>query len=395
MKTIESKRTTAAILAAMVLFVSTRSAFAYPPENAAVLYYQACMLYEVDAEMSDMLNDLRRGKIEPNERIREFLKQNQRIINFVLDASEVKDCDWGIDYSQGPDALMPPLSQFRRLSFLTFADAKVLAHGGEYKAAFGRCISIYKMARHINERLIISYLIGIGLSGATNSCISQILSDMPQDIETLTWLRSQLVQIDSQPLLVKPALRGERESGIICMSPENIGNTIHSGSYNRAFKEIKEIEELKKILVTVVDEQFIDRNKEYWNNYMDSIGAAFDLPYPQGYAKLKKMDEELTRDFEKNPDATLTVSLAPPWHKIYIQSIALGTHFNAIRAAIEIYILKAGAGKLPDTLPAGLPVDLFSDKSFQYEKTAAGFILRCRGKDSRDRINEYEFKVKK
>ena len=337
MKTIESKRTTAAILAGIVLFVSARSAVAYPPKNAAVLYYQACMLYEVDPEMNDMLNDLRRGRIEPNEIIKEFLKQNRRIINLVLNASEVKDCDWGIDHSQGPDALMPPFSQFRRLSFLTLADAKTLAARGEHKLALGRCISIYKLARHVNERLmIIGYLFGLGLSGATNSCISQILSDMPQDIETLTWFRNQLAQVDRRPLLVKPALRAERESGIICMSPERIGIAIRSGSYNKAFKE----EALRRILVA--DEQFFDRNKKYWNNHMDSIGAAFDLPYPRGHAKLKKLGEELTEDFEKNPDATLTASLAPPWHKIYIQSIGLGTHSNAIRASVEIYISKPG-----------------------------------------------------
>jgi hypothetical protein len=108
------------------------------------------------------------------------------------------------------------------------------------------------------------------------------------------------------------------------------------------------------------------------------------------------MDEELTRDFEKNLDANLTVSLAPPWHKIYIQSIGLGTHFNAIRAAIEIYILKAKAGKLPDTLPAGLPGDLFSGKALEYERDKEGFILRCRGNGlGRDDMIEYQFKVKK
>jgi hypothetical protein len=98
--------------------------------------------------------------------------------------------------------------------------------------------------------MIIGYLFGLGLSGATNSCISQILSDMPQDIETLSWLRNQLAQVDNQPLLVKPALRGERESGMICMSPERIGTAIRSGSYNKAFKE----EALRRILVA--DEQF-------------------------------------------------------------------------------------------------------------------------------------------
>jgi len=61
----------------------------------------------------------------------------------------------------------------------------------------------------------------------------------------------------------------------------------------------------------------------------------------------------------------------------------------------EFVLLTTKTGRLPDTLPTGPPVDLFSGEPFQYEKTADSFILRCQGKDSRDRINEYQFKVKK
>ena len=59
-------------------------------------------------------------------------------------------------------------------------------------------------------------------------------------------------------------------------------------------------------------------------------------------------------------------------------------------------MIKAKTGKLPDTLPAGLPGDLFSSKPFGYEKTPEGFILRCQGKDlGRNEVYEYEFKMKK
>jgi hypothetical protein len=72
------------------------------------------------------------------------------------------------------------------------------------------------------------------------------------------------------------------------------------------------------------------------------------------------------------------------------------TLFNAIIAAVEIYIVKAKTSRLPDTLPAGLPRDLFSGKDFEYEKTKDGFILRCRGKDlDKDEFYQYEFKVPK
>jgi len=389
MKTIKSRKITKAIFAVLVLFVSALSAFAYPPDNAAVLYYQACMLYEVDSEMNGMLNDLRSGRIEPNEEIKEFLKKNRRAIDFVLDASEVRHCDWGVDYSQGCEALMPPFYKFRQLSYLIVADARVLAKQGDYKTALGRCMSLYKMARHVNERTLISYLVGVALNAVANDCVIKILSDMPQDMETLTLLKGQLVRIDRLPFSVKPALRCEHEAGIISISLDRITDVVR-GFDDGASKD--------KILerIRASDKQFFDRNREYWGKYMDAVQTAFDLPYPKAYSKLKVLSEKPSKEFSKNPNATFAAALAPGWHAVCSLSIRSGTDSNAVKSAIEIYLIKAKTDKLPDALPAGLPGDLFSGKDFEYEKTKDGFVLRCQSKDFlKDKIHQYEFKVKK
>jgi hypothetical protein len=390
MKTIKSRKITMMIFAVLVLLVSAPSVLAYPPDNAAILYYKAFMLYQADDEMNDMLLRFAKGRIELNEKIKEFVNNNRQIVNTVLDASEIKHCDWGLDYSQGTEVLLPPLHKLRQLLGLVLADARIPAQRGDYKTALSRCISVYKMAQHLNERPVILYIVGIAFNAVTNDCIIQILSDMPPDVEMLTWLKCQLAHINKQSFSIKPTLSWKRQAGIISMSPERISDAVHSGIDDGPFKE----KVLKRILAA--DEQFFDRNREYWNRYMDNVEAAFDLPSPQGYAKLKKLDEELTEEFSKNPDSTLTASLFTTWQRIYNLSTRWNTHSNALKSAIEIYMMKAKTGKLPDALPAGLPGDLFSGKPFQYTQTADGFILRCRGKDlEKDEIYEYEFKVKK
>jgi hypothetical protein len=174
------------------------------------------------------------------------------------------------------------------------------------------------------------------------------------------------------------------------MSPGKTDSVVCSGLDDGPFKE----KVLKKVLTA--DEQFFDRNKAYWNEYMEAVQAAFDLPYPQAYSKLKQLDEKPSKEYSKNPNAILTAAFSPTWLTIYTISTRLGSHSNAVKAAIEIYIVKAKTGKLPDALPAGLPGDLFSGKDFEYKKTKGGFVLCCRGKDlSKDKIYEYEFKVKK
>ena len=390
MKINKSKKTRTVTFAVLVLLVSALSAFAYPPDNAAVLYYKAFMLYESPDNIGNMLWDYWKGKIKSNEKIEECLKKNRRIIDMVLDASRIDHCDWGLDYSQGTEVLLPPHHKARDIFALLAAEARMQADTGDYKKALGRCISIYRMAQHLNERPIISYLVGTAINAANNQCITLFLSEMPQNTEILTWLRGELTELDKQPFSIEPVLRWKRQAGIISMSPERISDVVQSGLDDDPTE--------KKILerIRTANQQFFAKNITYWNNYMDGIEAAFDLPYPQGHTKLKKLDEELSKEFNKNPDATLTTVFGPTWQRIYTLSIRFNTHSNALKAAIEIYLIKAKTGKLPEALPAGLPGDLFSGKPFQYEKTADGFILRCRGKDlDKDEIYKYEFKVKK
>ena len=389
MKTTRNKLMKLALVAAVVTHVSP--APAYPPDNAAVLYYKAFALYERPDDIGNALWDYWKGKIESNEKIEECIEKNRRIIDIVLDATRIDHCDWGLDYSQGTEVLLPPHHKARDIFALLAAEARMQADRGDYRKALGRCISIYRMARHINERPIMCYLVGAAINSATHKyIITRFLSEMPQDIDTLTWLRDELAEFDKRPFSIEPILSWKREVGIISMSPEKIGNVVRSGLDDGPFK--------KKILQKILeaDEQFFDRNKAYWNEYMDAVQAAFDLPYLGAYSKLKPLDEKPSKEFSKNPDATLTAACSPTWLKIYTLSTRLGSHSNAIKAAVEMYIIKAKTGKLPDALPAGLPPDLFSGKAFQYEKTKAGFVLRCRGKDlARDVIRQYEFKVKK
>jgi hypothetical protein len=390
MKANKSRKTRTARFVVFVLLVSALSAFAYPPDNAAVLYYKAFTLYEAPDNIGNMLWDYWKGKIKSNEEIEECLKKNRRIIDMVLDASRIDHCDWGLDYSQGTEVLLPPHHKARDIFALLAAEARTQADTGDHKKALGRCISIYRMARHLNERPIISYLVSTAINGANNQCITHFLSEMPQEAEILTWLRGELTELDKQPFSIEPVLRWKRKAGIISMSPERISDAVQAGLDDGPTK--------KKILerIRTANQQFFAKNITYWKTYMDSVEAAFDLPYQQGYAKLKKLDEELSKEFNKNTDATLTTVFGPTWQRIYTLSIRLNTHSNALKTAIEIYLIKAKTGKLPGILPEGLPGDLFSGKDFKYEKTTYGFTLRCRGKDlSKDEIYKYEFKVNK
>jgi len=392
MRTIGNKRLRKVIYVTLTLLVSTSQVFAYPPDNAAVLYYRACQWYQAEPEMEQMLSDLSRGKIEVNEKIKKFVKSNKRAIDFAIAASGVTNCDWGMDYSKGMATVLPPLYTFKNLARLILADAKIMAEKSDYKSAIDRCLSLERFARHVSDRSMMTYLFGLAINKEADKYIQDILANMPEDLEMLSWLKNQLAQIDSKSFSFKTCVDYENEVVMAFMIKDNIKRLLPIENWEVPPSVSKTAEKW----LLVADEQFLASNRAYWKKLIGSIKATLDMPYPKAYAELKRLCEKPEKDIIENPDATLTTILLPAFDKSYSVGIRGKNLPNVIRAAIDIYIIKAKTGRLPDKLPASLLGDLFSAKPFKYEKNADGFVLCCRGKDlSKDKIYEYEFKVKK
>jgi len=365
---------------------------AYPPDNAAVLYYKAFLiLQEPSEEVKEMMADLRAGKIKPNDEIKQCLQDNKHAIEFVETAAGVRDCDWGYDISKGFDVMLPELSKIRMTAFLLTSDAQILAEEGDYKTALGKCLTIHRMARHVGDRMLISYLVGTAMNALANKRIGEILSGMPDDLETLTWLKNQIYDITSRANTLKAAMNSEREIAFQQIRKENIGTILDELGNGDDGMSKDTIEKIRN-----GDEEFFKASREYYSNYVTSVQLALDLPYSQAHKQLEQLSERAEKQAADNPAAILSVALWPAATRICTLDVKARTHLNALKAAIDIYIAKAKTGRLPDALPAGLPRDLYSGKDFEYEKTKDGFVLRCRGKDlDKDEFFKYEFKVPK
>ena len=365
MKTVNHKTLvkTLCILLAALAFVS--KAWAYPPDNAAVLYYKAfIILKEPNEDVKKMMTALREGKIKPNDEIRQCLQDNRYVIEFVETAATVRDCDWGYDISKGLDLLAPELSKLRMTAFLLTAKAQTLAEEGDYKAALSTCLTIHKMARHVGDRLMISYLVGNSLNTLANNRIEEILSRMPDDIEILTWLKNQVFDIASRTSTIKGALNSEREIAFQQIRKEKIGTILEELANVPDGLPRDSIEKVRN-----GDEEFFRASREYYSNFVTSMQTAFELPYPQSRKQIEELNEKAKKEAAGNPPAILSAALWPNVTRICSIEVKTGTHFNALKVAIDIYIINAKTGRLPNTLPADLPRDMFSGKDFEYEKT--------------------------
>jgi len=216
---------------------------------------------------------------------------------------------------------------------------------------------------------------------------------MPEDLETLQWLKNRIVGVSNNVVSIKTAMKREKELAVHEIRREKMDTIL--GSLGDDFLNDKANADNIRRLRNADDKFFAD-SKVYYLDVMTDAIAALDLPYQQSHKRLEELNERVRKESQEKADAVLTGILTPAATKVCSSETRNRTFFNAVTAAIDVYIVRARTGRLPDTLPAGLPMDLFSGKDFEYEKTAEGFVLRCRGKDlDKDEIPQYEFKVRK
>ena len=391
MKTINRNMMRQMIYAIFILLASTSLVYAYPPDNAAVLYYRASLSYTTNSAMEKKLLELIKGDIGIDEEIKTYVQSNKNWIKQFVDAGEAPHCDWGIDYSEGLATLAPPYASLRNIARIVLVQAKIAAESTDYKRALDLCLSVHKAGAHIcSADILISHLVGISLNGTANQGIMDILPHISDNPEILIRLRGQVFEVSGKLPSLTASLNRDMS---VC------GQHIDKEKAAYILDELllgEQISKEKARIIRQADENFFKASKEYYLSHQAALLTAIELPYPESYEQLVRLGEKLGSDSKDNPNAMLTSLIVPAIDRVFCLDVKSKTHFNAIKTAIEVYLIKARTGKLPDALPAGLPGDLFSGKAFKYEKNADGFILICRGKDlSKDKIYEYEFKVKK
>jgi hypothetical protein len=362
-------------------------------DNAALLYFQAFMLYEdPNDDMLKMVLDVALRQTAPNTEVKEFINSSRYAIDLATTAADLPNCNWGLDYSRGMALQLPHLNSCRRLSQFVFADARILAARGDYKSAFSRCVTGKKFARHVSDRPIITYMVAVAINAMADKCLQNILADMTDEPGTLTRLKDQLAELENARYSLKPCFDYEAQTAAGFMTKQQLEKAMPFENLGcRA-----ELAEFATECFRVADEQFFVRSRDYYIDHMRALESCLDLPYPQAYVKLKELTGKIQKEATNKPEATLTALFLPAFGPLYMVDLRDKNQTDAVRVAIDVYIIKAKTGRLPDSLPTGSPKDLFSGKDYEYQKTSDGFVLRCRGKDlQKDKIHEYDFKVRK
>lgn len=375
-----------------VLFVSLwRSSFAYPPNNAALIYYKYMVNFNrPDKPLSDQLVDAVKEDSKVSEELRKYLEEKQTLINALKTASTIPNCDWGLDYSEGLSLEMAHLGSMKEFTYLLLGDAKLKNQQGDPEEAIDTCLVVLRMAGHVGNETIISYLVGTAMSGLTYGAMEDILSSMPPEEAFLMELQREMKLPEYNILNIKTPLLNESRylaDEILRISDRK----------KEILEQLECPEEFRKDLPLLLEAEpeFLRRSADYYQNFFDQYIKGLDQPYPKALQSFEALEDKPQMDYKAGKkEAFATKILAPGITRAYSIDIRRRTQANALFTAIELYQIYTKNGSLPKELPADAPVDLFSGQPFAYEVTADGFVLRCHAKEQgKDQPWEYTFKI--
>jgi len=330
------------IVSAVIALLASNMATSALPEtdNAALLYYQACLLYaQPDETMGQMLAEYRDGKIASTETIRKHVEANRHVIDFVVRAADMAQCDWGYDYSEGLDITLTHLSAIKRIAYLVVADARLLAEQGDYQAATDRCMALYRMGLHVTDRMAITYLVGVSVSALANRTVQDVLVEMSGDAKALNQLKIQLTRIQEAFPPLQYAISQEGQVLAASIRKEKAEDTVN----DLAPDEKGSGADSAGARILAGDKAFFERNRTYWFNSIAALVSVLDskLPYQQTHAKLDESVNQMTGSWRGNPDATFTSLLLPAVSRICLLTTRLQAQFNALRTATDLYAIRA------------------------------------------------------
>ena len=387
-------------------------------ENAAVLYRKAFELYsEPSKEMEAQLSEFMSGDIELNDEIKSHVEKNRQVIDLVTEASMMEHCDWGHDYTQHVKYLKDSSgisSSARMISQLIWSDYRIQKDNGDFTNAINRCKTVYRLAGHITDRQLITYLVYIALGSVTNDLIAEILPEIQDDKNLLTTVKYELWRFSKIDDAFIQSFDFSTEWALDCLKDAE--------TFRSRISELSMIWEPNDI--PEMTDEFFEKSRDYYLAYRKKVRDALELPYIEARHKQQELWNQLQADkkfpnlddvsiledfdnifkeaktylkayFTKSESHITLLTNTSNTHLIHTRA-KYNTKLNAFRTAVEVYLIRARTEKLPDSLPAGLPKDLYSGKDFIYEKTEEGFALKCQVKDlEEDEIYKYEFKVKK
>jgi hypothetical protein len=369
----------AAICGVILLSAFGASASLLPPDpnNAALLYCQAVLACPpAEDSIRDALNKVLAGA-EPSEAVRKYVVDCEQAIRLVEAAVKTPACDWGITDPEGKSPFRSLAIEVRTLALVLGAEATMNASSGDYRTALRRCVLMCRAASQGGSKQFNP--LAVIFEGTAHRVVRYVLGLMPPDIETLTWLKRELVSARVTPPDFVEALRADIE--FILQSVASDGRTM---MLLRDDIPKHADESVKVEIARMSDGQILDFVRQSQAGFLTEARqiVASNLPYPDVYVQLERLEQKIEKQGKDDPGiALLSITSMGRMAQFYAARVRRQAYANALEVALELYREAARTGRLPRRLQSDRPRDPLTGEDFDYEITRKGFTLRSQNRD--------------
>ncbi len=211
------KNPIARTLIALTLLLPMQVVFADAANNAALRYWRGLSM--MSPELEETIRQVRKGGLlaeaawAPNEGPIGSLDQSQidGIVREFLKGAALPECDFGPDWDEGIEMLIPHLGGMRTGVVLLLIDGRSKLAQGDSAAAADRFAAAYAIAAHsANDRILVSSLVSAHMVSLANETVLQpgVLEQLrPADRKTIALATWKFGADD--PFLLRAAIANE------------------------------------------------------------------------------------------------------------------------------------------------------------------------------------------
>ncbi len=185
----------------------------------------------MDAELVTLVAD---SKQELSPTFCSAVEAAQPVIDRLVWATALEQCDWEIDYSAGVDTKLPHLKGMRTLTRLLQADARCALQRNDSATAAADLAAIANMSRHVNGKSIIETLVAGAMLRVATDIVTEHAGIWTKADRAV--LRTALKQIDgSDPFAGKATLVFDKRISI-----EGGIEPTDEAQFNRGMQKVKD-----------------------------------------------------------------------------------------------------------------------------------------------------------
>jgi hypothetical protein len=314
-------------------------------ENAALVYYKAW-----DSIDRAVFTDVSQNyKNEPRAKLSEVhlqaLRDNQRFVQSIMRATELDDCDWGVDFEEGPNALLPHLSFLRGSCRFLGADVRRCVEEGDINGAAKRVTAIIRMStQERSDRCLISSLVAVAINAYAATVTRNMMTEKSLTPEAAHVILAGFKGMPDDPFGYKTCLDMERN--MLHWTKTHFTGEHAGEEFTKAMAEMgggnaNNEAELKKM-----DEAALAVELDKAARFYDELDKLW------GQAGKDKEFRDLEDRMSNGEFGNIAMVLAPAVSKANQSGLKAKATLEAIEKELEAYIRGEPAPESKDSKPA-------------------------------------------